>query len=151
MPPAKTVNKFIALACNWIIFSSNKNFRIMKQIIASMLVALALFTSVRSFAQQDPAAREAEMKQKLKTDLKLTDVQADSVVAINHEFMPQRRAVFQDQSLSQDEKRAKMTEITGQADKRIQAVLGDDLFKQYQDWRKKQMEGMRRRGMPSNG
>ena len=42
------------------------------------------------------------------TDLKMTDVQADSVVSISMSYMPQRRAIFQDQSLSQDDKQAKM-------------------------------------------
>ena len=57
----------------------------MKQFIAAgAFVMLALFSSVNSFAQQsDPAARQAQMKQKLITDLKMTDVQADSVVAIS--------------------------------------------------------------------
>ncbi len=57
--------------------------------------------------------------------------------------MPQRRAIYQDQSLSQDDKQAKMKAITDQADKRIQPVLGDSLFKQYQDWRTKNMQQMR--------
>jgi hypothetical protein len=122
----------------------------MKKFMAGALVLMALFVSSNSFAQQrDPAAREAEMKQRLKTDLKLTDVQTDSIIAINREFMPQRREIFQDQSLSQDDKRSKMKAITDQADKRIQAVLGDDLFKQYQDWRMKNMQ--RRGGMRGNG
>jgi hypothetical protein len=77
------------------------------------------------------------------TDLKMTDVQADSVVAINRDFMPQRREIYQDQTLSQDDKMAKMKAISDQADKRIQPVLGDPLFKQYQDWRTKYMQQMR--------
>mgnify|MGYP001552104373 CR=1 FL=1 len=109
----------------------------MKRIMAAAIVLLALFSSVDSFAQRDPAARAAEMKQKLITDLKLTDVQADSVVSINQEFMPQRRDIFRDQTMSREDKRAKMKEISDQADTRIKAVLGDDLFKQYQDWRMK--------------
>jgi ABC-type branched-subunit amino acid transport system ATPase component len=119
-------------------------------IVAGIFVMAALVTSVNSFAQQtDPAARQAQMKQKLITDLKMTDVQADSVVAISMSYMPQRRAIFQDQSLSQDDKQAKMKEITDQADKRIQPILGDSLFKQYQDWRTKNMQQMRG-GRPSN-
>ena len=114
----------------------------MKQFItAGAFVLVALFTSVNSFAQQgDPAARQAQMKQKLMTDLKMTSVQADSVVSINFSFMPQRREIYQDQSLSQDDKQAKMKTISDQADKRIQPVLGDSLFKQYQDWRIKNMQ-----------
>src|SRR5450755_3351773 len=123
----------------------------MKQFIAAgVIVMLALFTSVNSFAQAgDPAAREAQMKQKLMTDLKLTDVQADSVVAINMDFMPQRRQIYQDQSLSPDDKKAKMKSVSDQADKRILPVLGDSLFKQYQDWRIKNMQQMRG-GKPAN-
>ena len=117
----------------------------MKQIIAGAMLMMALFFSVDSFAQQDPAARAAEMKQKLKTDLKMTDIQADSVVAINQEFSPQRRAIYQDQSLSSDDKKSKMKEISDQADQRLQATLGDDLFKQYQDWRMKNMQQRRER------
>jgi|SRR5450432_1619746 hypothetical protein len=110
---------------------------------------MVLFSSVNSFAQSDPAARQAAMKQKLITDLKLTNVQADSVVAINMDFMPQRRQIYQDQSLSPDDKKAKMKVISDQADKRIQPVLGDSLFKQYQDWRIKNMQQMRG-GKPGN-
>lgn len=116
----------------------------MKQFIAAgAIVMLALFSSNSSFAQGDPAARQAEMKQKLMTDLKMTDVQADSVVAINMSFMPQRREIYQDQTLSQDDKKAKLKSISDQADKRLQPVLGDSLFKQYQDWRVKNMQQMR--------
>jgi hypothetical protein len=121
----------------------------MKQFIATgAIIILALFTCVDSFAQGDPAARQAQMKQRLMTDLKMTDVQADSVVSINSVFMPQRRDIYQDQSLSQDDKRTKMKIISDQADKRILPVLGDSLFKQYQDWRMKNMQ--MRGGKPAN-
>ncbi len=113
-------------------------------IVAGILVMVAMITSVNSYGQQgDQASRQAQMKQKLMTDLKMTDVQADSVVSISMSYGPQRRAIFQDQSLSQDDKQAKMKEITDQADKRIQPILGDALFKQYQDWRAKNMQQMR--------
>jgi hypothetical protein len=113
-------------------------------IMAGIFVMVAMITTVNSYGQQgDPASRQAQMKEKLMTDLKMTDVQADSVVSISMSYMPQRRAIFQDQSLSQDDKQAKMKEITDQADKRIQPVLGDVLFKQYQEWRAKNMQQMR--------
>ncbi|MEJ0084032.1 MAG: hypothetical protein WDM78_24525 [Puia sp.] len=117
----------------------------MKQYVAvCAFFLIAILTSAGSFAQAgDPAARAAQMKQKLITELKMTDVQADSVVAINTSYRPQMRDIFQDQTLSQDEKKAKMKAITDQADKRIQPVLGDPLFKQYQEWRAKNMQQMR--------
>jgi hypothetical protein len=125
--------------------------QIMKHfIVAGIFVMVAMISSTNSYAQQgDPAARQAQMKQKLMTDLKMTDVQADSVVSISMSYMPQRRAIYQDQSLSQDDKQAKMKAITDQVDKRIQPILGDSLFKQYQDWRTKNMQQMRA-GRPNN-
>jgi len=117
----------------------------MKQIIVKgAFLLLALFAGVSSFAQSDDAAaRQAQMKQKLITDLKMTDVQADSVVSITSSYMPQRKEIYQDQSMSMDDKKAKMKAITDEADKRIEPVLGEPLFKQYQDWRMKNMQMMK--------
>jgi hypothetical protein len=107
----------------------------MKKIIMAIALIVAVSSTSAVYAQQqDPAARAAEMKQKMKTDLKLTDLQADSVSAIQQEFRPKMREVYQDQSMSQDDKKTKLQGINDQANKRIHAVLGDDLFKQYQDW-----------------
>ena len=110
----------------------------MKRFITAVSFAIALLSVSFSYAQQqDPAARAAAMKQKLIDELKFTDVQADSVVAIGQEFRPKMRDIFMDQSMSQDDKKAKMDEINAQRNKRIQAVLGDDLFKKYQEWEAK--------------
>lgn len=120
--------------------------QIMKQIIVKgAFILLALFAGVSSFAQsaEDAAARQAQMKQKLITDLKMTDVQADSVVSITSSYMPQRKEIYQNQTMSMDDKKAKMKAITDEADKRIEPVLGDPLFKQYQDWRMKNMQMMK--------
>jgi hypothetical protein len=128
----------------YLAFSFATKTQIMKPCIAAgAIFLLALFSQVNCFAQSDAASRQAEMKQKLITELKMTPVQADSVVSIGMSYMPQRRAIYQDQALSQDEKTAKMKAITNEADKRIQPVLGDSLFKQYQDWRAKNMQQMR--------
>jgi hypothetical protein len=107
----------------------------MKKILTGIAITIMLFTASSLFAQgggqgrmMDPAA----MKQKLIDSLQLTNVQADSVVAISQEFRPKMRDIFMDQSLSQDDKRAKMGDLNDQRNKRIKAVLGDDLFKKYQ-------------------
>jgi len=111
----------------------------MKKIIAGIAVIIAVFSVSTLYAQQGGGGRmdPAAMKQKLKDDLKLTDVQADSVVAISQEFRPKMRDIFMDQTLSQDDKTAKIKDIRDQQNKRVQAVLGDDLFKKYQDWQAK--------------
>src|ERR1051326_3013729 len=103
----------------------------MKKMIACMAVVIAIF-SVSSVYAQDQGNRQqrmAEMKQKMKDDLKLTDLQADSISSIQGEFMPKRREIFMDQSMGQEDKKAKIMALNEQADKRIHAVLGDDLFK----------------------
>lgn len=109
----------------------------MKKELIGIAVMVMLISASSLYAQQgggqgrmDPAA----LKQKLIDSVHLSGVQADSVVAIGQEFRPKMRDIFMDQSLSQDDKRAKMGEINQQRNKRIQAVLGDDLFKKYQDW-----------------
>jgi hypothetical protein len=117
---------------------------IMKSFLAAgVIVLLALFSTTNSFGQSDASARQAEMKQKLMTDLKMTSTQADSVVAINSSYRPQFKEIYQDQALSQDDKMARMKAISDQADKRLQPVLGDSLLTQYKDWRKANMQQMR--------
>ncbi len=116
----------------------------MKKFIFPVFIFIAgLTVSASGFAQMNSDARMAQMKEKLKTELKMTDVQADSVAAINMSYRPQMMDIFQDQSLSQDEKKAKMKVIMDQADTRLQPVLGDSLLAQYKDWRKKNMAQMR--------
>ncbi|MBS1915310.1 MAG: hypothetical protein JST87_03475 [Bacteroidetes bacterium] len=123
----------------------------MKKGIISFVMAIAVLSfSIAHAQQQDPAARQAAMKQKLKDDLKLTDVQADSVSAIQQEFRPQMREIFMDQSMSREDKQAKIQVIQAQADKRIQAVLGDDLFKKYQEWREQNRPQRGGRGSGGN-
>ena len=109
----------------------------MKKVLTGIGVMMRLISASSLYAQQgggqgrmDPAA----LKQKLIDSVHLSGVQADSVVAIGQEFRPKMRDIFMDQSLSQDDKRAKMGEINQQRNKRIQAVLGDDLYKKYQEW-----------------
>ena len=107
----------------------------MKKIILGFAFVLTLCSISTLYAQQqDPAARAAAMKQKLKDELKFTDVQADSVVAISQEFRPRMRDIFMDQSASQDDKKAKLDALVAERNKRIQPILSDDLFKKYQDW-----------------
>lgn len=109
----------------------------MKKTLAGLTIMFILISASSLHAQQgggqgrmDPAV----MKQRLIDSVHLSGTQADSVVAIGQEFRPKMRDIFMDQSLSQDDKRSKMGELNQQRSKRIQAVLGDDLFKKYQEW-----------------
>jgi predicted transglutaminase-like cysteine proteinase len=131
-----------------------------KKIFACATLIIALFTASSAFAQDgggmrgDTAAMRQAMEArftKMKTDLNLTQVQADSIKAINMEIMTKRRAMRQDpanQGMSRDDMMAKMQPIMDAANARIQAVLGADLYKKYQDWQ--QANRMQRPGGGGN-
>jgi len=116
-----------------------------KKWIACATLVIALFTVTSTFAQgggrmMDTAAmrqRQEQMLAKMKSDLNLTQTQSDSVKAISMEFNAKRRDVFMDpanQSLSREDRMAKMQPLTDAMNARLQAALGADLFKKYQDW-----------------
>ena len=118
-----------------------------KKFFACAALAIALFTGSSAIAQGggggmrgDTAAMRQAMEArlaKMKTDLNLTQVQADSMKAISTEFMAKRRAMFSDpanQGLSREDRMAKMQPLMDAMNARIQAVLGADLYKKYQDW-----------------
>ena len=110
----------------------------LKRMIAPLVLAIGLLSVSSTYAQRgDTAAmrqrQEAQMK-KLQEDLKLTPVQVDSLTAIQKEFQPRMREIFMDQSLSREDRMAKMQPLNEERNKRIQGVLGDDLYKKYQQW-----------------
>jgi Spy/CpxP family protein refolding chaperone len=113
-----------------------------KKLIACATLLIALFSVSSTFAQgggrmMDTAAMRQRMEariQKMKDDLKLTPVQADSMKAISMDQQSKMRDIFMDQSASREDRMAKMQPIREAANKRIEAVLGADLFKKYQDW-----------------
>jgi hypothetical protein len=108
-----------------------------KRMIAGVALVAASFAFSSTYAQMDTAAmrqRQEARLTKMTTDLNLTKVQADSVKAISTEFGAKRRDIFMDQSMSREDKMAKMQPLTDAMNARVQAVLGPDLFKKYQDW-----------------
>ena len=116
-----------------------------KKMIACATLIIALFSFSSTYAQRgggmmDTAAMRQRMEarlQKMKSDLNLTQVQTDSMRAITTEFGQKRRDIFMDpanQGLSREDRMAKMQPLMDAQNARIQAVLGPDLFKKYQDW-----------------
>lgn len=112
-----------------------------KKLISCAVLLIALFSVSSTFAQggrmMDTAAQRQRMEarlEKMKDDLKLTPVQADSMKAISGEQQTKMRDIFMDQSLSREDKMAKMQPMREAANKRIEAVLGADLYKKYEDW-----------------
>jgi hypothetical protein len=119
--------------------------KLSKKMIVCATLVIALFSFSSSFAQggggmRDTAAMRQAMEArlaKMKTDLNLTQVQADSMKAITMEFSMKRRDMMMDpanQGLSREDRVAKMQPMMDAQNARVQAVLGADLYKKYQDW-----------------
>jgi hypothetical protein len=114
----------------------------MKKAIALFAVTFCLSTGVL-MAQQggggnyDPAKMKERQLEMLKSsDLKLTDAQADSVVAITMETREQMRG-FRD--LSEDQRTAKMKEVNDYRLKRWTSALKDEaLAKRVAEFYEKQ-------------
>ncbi len=120
----------------------------MKKMIA-LLAMVLLGSTVSTYAQPgggrsfDPAAmkeRQEKTKKKLIADLKLTDVQADSVQAINQEFRGSMRGM---RDMTQEERQTKMKETNDLKLKRWTAALKDEaLAKKVAEFYQKEMEQM---------
>lgn len=111
----------------------------MKKVIALLVI---LFTASGSalMAQQggmDPAQmRERQLTQLKASDLKLTDVQADSVVSISMEMRQQMRGL---RDLPEDQRAAKRKEMSDMLLKRWTSALKDEaLAKKVADYYEKQ-------------
>ena len=116
-----------------------------KRLFGCAALIIALFTTSSAFAQGggmrgDTAAMRQYMETrlaKMKTDLNLTQAQTDSIKAISMETMAKRREMRNDpanQGMSREDMMAKMKPFMDAQNARIQAVLGPDLYKKYQDW-----------------
>ncbi len=117
-----------------------------KTMIACSALILALCSTSAVFAQggggrmMDTAAMRQRTEARIakaKTDLNLTQVQADSLKAITMEFDAKRRDMYMDpanQGMSREDRMAKMQPLMDARNARLQAAFGADLFKKYQDW-----------------
>jgi hypothetical protein len=87
------------------------------------------------------AERTAQMKQRLKDEVKLTDVQIDSVMAINQVYQPKQREIRMDQSMSDADKQTKMKALNDERAKRIEAAIGKEPAAKVQEFNAKQRGG----------
>jgi len=110
-----------------------------------MVLALTVCT-ISSFAQGGNGGGAERRKQMLKDSLGLTDVQVDSVTAVTQEFGAQRRDIFMDQSMSADDKKAKLADINAKIKARLKGTLTDDQIAKWEALQQRQMERMRNRG-----
>ncbi len=118
----------------------------MKKVIALLAIVLAGITSVQAQGGGfDPAAmKERQVKMLKESDLKLTDVQIDSVVAVQAEFMQQRRGM---RDLTPEDRQAKMKELNEAMAKRMAMALKDEaLANKVMAYQQEQQQKMRQQG-----
>ena len=87
----------------------------------------------------NPRMKEA-LKQKLISELKLTDAQADSVTVIQMESQRKMRELRMESSLSPEDKESKQTEIKAVRNKKLKAILTEEQIGKLQEM----MENMRK-------
>ncbi len=113
----------------------------MKKIILSICFlfgALTFVTAQQGQGGGKGAKRMAQMKQRLKDEVKLTDVQIDSVMAINQVYQPKQREIRMDQSMSDTDKQTKMKAMNDERAKRIEAAIGKEASAKVQEFNAKQ-------------
>ena len=120
----------------------------MKKIILSICLLFAAISFVS--AQQgggggNMAERMAQMKQRLKDSVQLTDVQIDTVMAIQQSFQPRTREIRMDQSMSDADKQAKLKEIADERNKKFEASFGKELGQKIADFYSRMQQQMRQR------
>jgi hypothetical protein len=116
----------------------------MKKILTCIAIVIALLDVSHCFAQEQPQpdAPAAAMKQKLMTELKFSDIQANTVINIRQDFRHEFLRVRTDQSLSQQDKNAKLLDLETQRNLKIKSILSPAAYKQYQDWDARQWQTM---------
>src|SRR5215217_5993538 len=96
----------------------------MKKIILSICFLLTTTTFVLA---QRAAERKAQIKQGLKEEVKLSDDQVTSVMAIEDEFRPKLRAIRTDSTLSEDDRKAKTKAINDEKKGKLESLVGKEL------------------------
>lgn len=104
----------------------------------------------------DPEAMRARMKERIKPMLVqqagVTDAEADKVVDVYFAAQMKSRGLRQDQSLSDDDRKAKMKEINDQRDKDLKAIpLTDEKVKAVNTFYEEMRKNMPQRGGGQGG
>jgi Spy/CpxP family protein refolding chaperone len=107
----------------------------MKRLLFSLFV---LFAAVNiASAQQGERGGANQMREmireQMKKELKATDAQVDSVLAIQQQMMLKMRDIRQDASLSEDQKKAKVLSLTEQSKAKMKTVLNEQQIKKVEE------------------
>ena len=93
----------------------------MKKLLLVLGIVCCAYVSVQ--AQNGGQNMQAQVKQILKDSLSLTDVQIDSVMAIQQAYQPQIQTIVMDQSSTMDQKMQKIQPIRDEIKARLQKIL----------------------------
>jgi hypothetical protein len=119
-------------------FLKNQN---MKKVFALVIIATA-FIGYSASAQRPAGGKMGLSKQELMDSLKVSEPIADSIVAVRNESMMQVRSIMSDQSLTQDQKKAKMEPVKQEMKAKLEKFLTREQMEKM-----KQMEMERRQKM----
>jgi hypothetical protein len=106
----------------------------MKKLILTLLIVV--FTVAASFSQEfgvggvhrggtSPEMKQ-KMKERLKTELKLTDDQASAVAVVQQDYQLKMRAVKIDTNTSDDDKKTKLEALETERRQKLKATLSDE-------------------------
>lgn len=138
-----------------------------QQNMKKLLLLIAIFTAIGTTqlkaqnggGDRDPAAMMQRMKDRIKPSLmektKITDAEADKVIEINFANQRKRREIRMDQTLSEEEKTKKNSEIDEAQNKDLKAIplteaQVKDVNDFFQDLRKQQMQRRQQNGGGNN-
>jgi|GEM_PF-2628525 hypothetical protein len=96
----------------------------MKKLLIAMLAAAAFFST--SALAQGPKGKIGLSKQTLMDSLKISDVTADSVIAIRTQSISQIRTIMSDDKLTQDEKKEKAKPIAQETKVKLKKFLTEE-------------------------
>lgn len=101
----------------------------MKKLFVMICLLTITCISVNAQAPQDRPGggrMNEAMKQRLKDEMKLSAVQVDSVMAIQGDMQMKSRQIRMDETMNDDQKKAKMEVVTAERKARLKGSLSDE-------------------------
>ena len=92
-------------------------------LLGLMMVSAVMFAQKRKV---DPMERAAKQAEKMKTELKLDEVQYKAIKAINEEYAEKQSRVMKDSALTKEAKKSQMKTLYGEKKTAVDKVLTDD-------------------------
>ena len=108
-----------------------------------MALLMVAITSGAAIAQQsgDRPARVGGggqmreiMKERIKTEMRLTDVQVDSVMSVQQDFQMKSRDVRMSNNLSEADKTVKMKQLDEERKTKLKTTLNEEQFKKLEEF-----------------